>query len=194
MSDFMDTRRRFENDVRDHEMTVLKDDGLYRHLRFKRPDSAFYWFDIVTWPGTLMVRGDMEAYAFARTSDMFEFFRSSSDINPGYWAEKLVAPQERHVREYSENEFCAQVKQAYDDHVDAKGEDDPDLWQRIESEILNDPDICDEREARSLLHTFGEPDIFSDAWEWDCNDWRYQFIWCCYAIRHGIAAYDEVTA
>lgn len=193
----LDVRERFVNDTKEHEMSVLKDDGLYRHLRFKKPGTSMYWYDIVTWPGNLVIRGDMGAFAFARTEDMFGFFRSGPGINPGYWAEKLTAPDPSAAQTYSEDEFRAQVRQSYDNHVDAQGEPDPDLWERIKTEILDNPDCCDEREARDLLRYFDkldrpDLDLFNDAWEWDLHDWKYQFLWCCHAIRAAIAAYDKI--
>lgn len=50
---------RFLKDVSEHELTVLHEDGLYRHLRFARPNSGQYHFSIVTWPGYLAYTGDM---------------------------------------------------------------------------------------------------------------------------------------
>jgi len=72
-----DTAERFKRDTKDHEMTVLHEDGLYRHLRFRKPAGGYseYWFDLVTWPGVLVIRGDMETFAFSRTEDMLAFFR-----------------------------------------------------------------------------------------------------------------------
>ena len=46
-------RERFQADVARHGMTVLRDDGLYRHLRFRRPDCSAYWFDLLTAPGII---------------------------------------------------------------------------------------------------------------------------------------------
>ena len=55
----------FKRDVDRHQLQVLRDDGLYRHVRFlrtavdpetgKREKSSFYWFDLITWPGCLAV-------------------------------------------------------------------------------------------------------------------------------------------
>ena len=42
-----DSEDRFLNDIRDHSLTVIKDDGVHRHLRFRRPASNTYWFDII---------------------------------------------------------------------------------------------------------------------------------------------------
>ena len=41
----------FAEDVAEHELTVRRDDGLYRHLRFQKPGTWIYGFDLITWPG-----------------------------------------------------------------------------------------------------------------------------------------------
>jgi hypothetical protein len=89
-----DAGERFKRDTEHHEMTVLHDDGLYRHLRFSRPDRSGYWFSLTTWPQKLTVNGDVGTYVFSRTEDMLEFFRGSTcsgGPNFGYWDEKVVA-------------------------------------------------------------------------------------------------------
>lgn len=131
----------FANDIREHELSVYRDDGLYRHLRFRRPNTSMYWFDIVTWPGYLAFVGDCGDFVFTRCRDMFEFFVDKSstgsrgEINPGYWAEKLVAPRgrqsarefsevkfERHVREWMHEQFESLAVDIWDEHAT------PDTW------------------------------------------------------------------
>lgn len=107
---------RFPKEVADHELEILRDDGLYRHLRFlrvttdpetgKRSKSSFYWFDLVTWPGWLTVAGDCGTFVFSRIEDMFEFFRGSR-INPDYWGEK--AQGDLRLKRYSEERFRQHV-------------------------------------------------------------------------------------
>lgn len=93
--------------VAHHQLTVLRDEGLYRHLRFAAPGTMNWSFDLVTWPGHLAIAGDVGAgYMFARNPDMLTFFadgRPPGHINAPYWAQKLVGhPQ---VREFSERLF-----------------------------------------------------------------------------------------
>ncbi|GAA3751799.1 hypothetical protein [Micromonospora maritima] len=116
---------RFRGDTAEHVMTVLHEDGLYRHLRFRAPERGFNWYDIVTWPGRLTICGDLgEAYTFSRLTDMFQFFRSDKGrINPHYWSEKL-ADSGRSVREYSEDvlratlePWLADYAEEYDDRL-----------------------------------------------------------------------------
>ena len=42
-----------------HELHVLHSDGLYRHLRFQAPGTGMWHWDLVTWPGSLAIRGDI---------------------------------------------------------------------------------------------------------------------------------------
>ncbi len=106
---------RFRRDTAEHVMTVLHDDGLYRHLRCAKPDSSTYWFEVVTWPGALAFRGDMDgAPVFSRVTDMFQFFRANGTehgINPHYWAEKMPDGG-KSVRVYSEDQLRAKVAAA----------------------------------------------------------------------------------
>lgn len=204
-----DTATRFASDVEHHEMTVLRDDGLYRHVRFVRnaPDfeagtterSSFYWFELITWPGVLAIHGDMGTYTFARTEDMFGFFRlSGGRINPSYWAEK--APHGTPVKEFSPELF----EQLVTEHIEDLAERLPGLAADVKEEILDAADSGHEAGAHQLLADYRyyadpadryDPDVrpdfeFHDTWEWDLRTWTYQFLWCCYAIVWGIAGYD----
>lgn len=178
---------------RPHEMTVLHDDGLYRHLRFKSPDRGSYWFDLITWPGCLTVRGDLDtSYTFACATNMFGFFRGNShkgSINPYYWAQKLDAGTGS-VKTYSEELF----KQIVVEQLAEFAERDPMLALTAKAEILADEDIYHEDGARSLLSEWERRGVFSDTWEWDLRDFDWSFLWACHAIVWGIAQYDQARA
>ena len=84
-------RETFERDIGKHEMQIIRDDGVFRHVRFKRPDTICMYFDLITWPGCLCYTGDMGTYVFQRLEDMFVFFRRYPDyeqgnMSMGYWA------------------------------------------------------------------------------------------------------------
>lgn len=95
------TQEDFLRDVAGHVMTILRDDGVHRHVRFKESGTSCYHFDLITWPGYLCYTGDMGTFVFRRIEDMFEFFGHDREyhasrgrtlaINLGYWGEKLVA-------------------------------------------------------------------------------------------------------
>lgn len=207
----------FRRDTADHQLVVVKDDGLHRHLRFRKPGTGCYGFDIVTWPGYLAITGDMGASMFSRLPDMLEFFRddrkcADSDslyINSGYWAEKCVA-NDGDKKEFKAELFETLVKDHFEEFVADHREDpeegdaptDPewasDLWSDLQSKVL----MLDDDSVRAAIEamTSYEPDsdtgyarfAFSDAWEYanSLEHYTFHFLWRLYAIAHAVKAYD----
>jgi hypothetical protein len=207
-----ESRERFIRDTAKHEMTVLHDDGLYRHLRFQQASgSSFYWFDLVTWPGCLVISGDMGAHHFSRTRDMFDFFGPKGarggfederwGINPHYWGEKLRGPRPGRdgVRSYSHEAFQAHLYSWADDWAEYSrdgGMYPSVLHEALDREVLADwTHSADEAIARlrDLEDELGAPDLFGDAWEWDLREFDGAFLWNCWAIVWGIEQYRATT-
>lgn len=189
----------FARDVAKHQMTILHEDGLYRHVRFARPNTGMYHFDLITWPGYLTICGDMESYTFRRLDDMFQFFRSGTGwnhdtINPHYWSEKLVDGRER-AEKYSRDLFEQVVKETFVDVV-RNGDAPAGLGKAIREEILNGSwDTEYEVEAREALERFEFKGFrFSGAWEWDLKDYDWHFLRACHAIQWGITQYDAARS
>lgn len=192
----------FAVDCGQHEMTVRHEDGLYRHLAFRRPDTGLYWFDLVTWPGFLTIAGDMGSYTFARTADMLDFFLAGPGINPGYWAEKVQGNED--VRAYSEELMREHVEQAYSEYAEEHGPLIPTtikLWEEIDRDVL--PELYDEALARQAVQDFEfmHPEkrnrtefVFADAWEWQVRDYRHRYLYLCHAIRWGAEQYQAARA
>lgn len=189
---------RFKRETADHEMTVLHDEGIYRHVRFRAPKTSFYWFDLTTWPGFLSFTGDMDGYVFSRVDDMFGFFRQSRSygINPHYWSEKVVASRDR-VKTYSQKLFRERIAE---DAAEAEG-DYPGLAGAVEEHFFgrwSEWNTEYEPDARAAIDAFkyqpdghtGAPFTFDDAWEWELRDYDWTFLWCCHAIVWGIGQYD----
>lgn len=185
---------RFAQDTARHGMTVLHDDGLYRHLRFTqpRPASWAYWFDLVTWPGCLTIRGDIGGtYTFSRLPDMFEFFRGRvGRINAHYWSEKLAGGRES-AKEYSEERFRRVVSEQVG-HAVQGGDAPRGLGRAVREEIFGSEFLAVEEEARSVLESFEYKGFrFKDTWELDFRDFEWTFLWACHAIVWGIARWDK---
>lgn len=166
----------FLADVATHEMQVLRDDGVYRHVRFKRPGTMCMHFDLITWPGYLCYTGDMGSFVFYRLNDMFEFFRTDREhlrrrgdrrlgVNLSYWAEKLVAVdgQRRHgsAMEFSEPQLRAYVNETRLQWVrDARRagllsqEERRKLWEEVDHEVLSRIDDDGEEAAYIALRDF----------------------------------------
>lgn len=182
-------QKRFMADTAKHVMTVLHNDGLYRHLRFRQPDTSVYWFDVITWPGNLVIRGDMGTYAFARLDDMFEFFRSGAGINPGYWGEKVTAGETKRYDEDYAHQAAQEYLEEWAEHEDANT---VGRVRQLLRELIADDAAADESEFRHGLSRIGEP--FGDFWwEGDFRPHTAHFLWCCWAIRHAVTAFSEVA-
>jgi hypothetical protein len=197
---------RFQFDVAGHGLTVLRDDGLYRHLRCRRDDSYTYGFDVITWPGYLCYTGDMGCFVFSRIPDMFGFFRGRDGavVDRGYLAEKAVAADKHDgIRAYSEPLFRAAVKADFDLFVETHEltpEQGADLWECIEDNVLS----CDDNQhsaVEAALNFRWAPDhvseprgreVFTDFWEHRLEDYTGRFWWCCYAVPWAIAQYDAL--
>ncbi|MEU2446083.1 hypothetical protein ABZ588_21515 [Streptomyces althioticus] len=172
-TEYADIAARFTKDTAGHRMTVLQDDGVYRHLLFHGPQHSFYWFELITTPGQLVFSGDGDSYVFRRTTDMFEFFRSgiyrdgSLNINPGYWSEKLASSRDA-ATSYSEELFKAEVAKTFADVED----DYPGIaaaWaEHVESEFNTEY----EGEALRALSEFR----FGEAYLAKCSacDWGFE--------------------
>ena len=196
---------RFDDETKHHKLTILHDDGLYRHLRFmsqppgKPPESA-YWFELITVPGSLTFRGDGESFVFARERDMILFFRSNPDrntirISPDYWAEKLTSSRDA-AKVYS--------REVFEQHVAEDLEEAEERWPGVtdgwtlHADDPFDYDLDHEDSARQALVDFrhiaaGHDSTFefTDTWEWDLKDFDWWYLWACHAIVWGIARYDE---
>lgn len=182
-------QERFQADTAKHAMTVLHDDGLYRHLRFRRPDTSIYWFDVITWPGNLTIRGDMGTFVFTRLDDMFEFFRSGTGINPGYWGEKVTAGETtRYDEEYARHTAAEYLEEWAEQEESERA----DRTRQMLGELIANDESSDESEFRHGLSQIGEP--FGDFW-WEADFRRptIHFLWCCWAIRHAVTEFDEAA-
>jgi hypothetical protein len=187
------TEEQFLKNVLTHEMTILKDEGIYRHIVFRKPGSSDMHFELITWPGYLCYVGDMGSYVFQRTEDMFRFFRMDKEqgklsINPSYWGEKLQAIS-RHegYKEYDPDKFREAIKEALDD-MDA----DQELRDEVEEEVLEYADSGEVLAMQAAMDFEYEGNrIFSDFYEMFVKSFTHHYIWCCYALAWGIRKYDE---
>lgn len=177
------------------EMEVAHDESLYRHLKFTDPDRrSCLWFDIITWPGSLVINGDMGTYSFSRIKDMFEFFHEplgKRKINPGYWAEKCTA-EDTHcrIKTYSPERAREVVLAWIGEESDPYG----GLAEAVETEVLS---YVDEGEVtfRDAVDNFSYEEFqFADFWEKSLTEYSYQYLWCCHAIVYGINEYRKWEA
>lgn len=206
----------FERNIKDHVMEVIRDDGLYRHLRFRQPGTMCMHFDLVTWPGYLCYTGDMGTYVFTRTTDMLEFFRRPEhcrySIDMRYWAEKVVAGDKSGsgdgVKEFSPEKFTQVVNQYRVQWIrEAKQEGTLDreerreLWAAVQEEVLDRLTEGGEHAASTAAYEFshhkrghderGPSWYFQDFFEHDFTIYTHRFQWCCQALSWAVQKYDQ---
>jgi len=191
-------------DVANHQMEVLLDAGVYRHLRFRNPGTFNQWFEIVSWPCKLAISGDMGTYVFSRIEDMFGFFRRGATkdglkINPQYWEEKLQAvdcagSRGGASRHFSYELFASRVNEYVQEWIADNSptpEEEAEPRDAVKDMVASVED--DEYSAHQKLRDFESGEFsFTDTWEWELRDYTFHFIWCLYAIVWGIAQYDAL--
>ncbi|KJL45584.1 hypothetical protein [Microbacterium trichothecenolyticum] len=190
--------RQLASNTTEHRMEVLHDDGVYRHLRFAKPGSWVYGFDIVTWPGHLAVSGDVgDGWSFSRLHDMFEFF-GHREVNADYWWEKMPSQLRDRAKHFSEDLF----KQIAHEHIEewpigkkqrakaiAKFDEDWD-WTPASPEHQREY-VAEFKftDKHGQTHDFGP-----DTWEWGAEDFDHHFLLALHAIVFGIRKYREYEA
>lgn len=194
MNDYAKDAARFKREAAGHEMTILHEDGLYRHLAFADPKGSFYRFDLVTWPHNLMVRGDGFSFAFSvyPTDDLFDLFRrtASGGINPGYWQEKVTAGR-GDIKSWSEDLFRAWLVEEAATH-EARF---PGAVAAVGQQILHSDEHNLEYRgtAEYAVASFDHGDFrlrIPDEWEQSFEDYSWEFLFACHAIVWGIGQYD----
>jgi len=195
----------FLRDVATHELTIIRNEGLYRHLRFSRPGSSCMYFDLITWPGHLCYTGDMGTYVFQRTKDMLEFFRRDSredlSINPGYWSEKVLAADGGRspgcVFEYDHQKYLDAVLEYQGGWLEGLSEEhQAELKEAVWDDVLHWADESDEHGNYQRVHEFdatvgGTNYQFTDFFERSTRRFTDRYIWCCRALVWGIGKFDD---
>lgn len=201
---------RFFQEIKDHRMEILHNDGLYRHLRFRNPKNSFYWFDLVTWPGNLAFRGDGESYTFARATDMFDFFTQhelgkdgSVHINPQYWAEKLTSHNqaEKYDEEIFKDRLWEEVASMIEGGTVEKAQEArfrQEVASMLEEEVYSTADTAIQMlenfqfyniESHEYDYKYNSEKIgFDESWEWvsACTAYDWWYLWACHGIVWGV--------
>ncbi|MCS6179784.1 hypothetical protein [Shewanella baltica] len=199
------TRTSFLSDVAEHQLTILKDDGVFRHMVLSQ-GSFEHRFEITTWPQHLCISGDMGCYVFSRVQDMFCFFRQSGDdwgVNASYWEEKVLAECKTDgTREFDAKEADQRLEQFLQWFVEGLDPTNEEEAEAINSATNAVKEFTQNRENAEWdvvyrLNNWDEEDAggmtLDDFWDGWKDRFTYRFIWCCYAIVFAIRQYDEAT-
>ena len=178
----------FRKNTDAHTLSVLHEDGVYRHLKMAEGDNNFWSWEIVTFPGSLVFRGDIgRGYIFTREWDMVPFFNTNKwGLTPyedgapvvdfAYWAEKLSDPSSAYSFSLSK------VKEIIKEQGTWRGWD----TSYIERVLFAADWIDTEQEAQEFLR-----DLFQD--DFDVRGFDIHFIYACYAVDKILRAYFKYS-
>jgi hypothetical protein len=188
-------RDQFVKDIAQHQIDIQLDQGVFRHVVFKRPNTIHQMFSLTTTPGRLVYGGDMGCFVFERTADMFAFFRRDMERfapNFGYWHEKLIAV-DRHggATQPSVDKFRENLERYIEDY-DLTGEEIGQVREFIDEAVTLFEDECP-HDAYVEVGNFELRDylFFTDFFETSNDDYTISYLWACHAIQWGIAKYDK---
>lgn len=172
-----------------YEMTVINDQGLNRHLRFKHDNSNNGYFDIITWKGHLCFTGDMGSFLFSRINDMIEFFEGDNGVSPQYWHEKVLSEScfGGGVKEFDGDAFVKSVMEAKESFFDGDeiiDEDDAEAFDAVKR-------VGDEYDAVDFYRSF---DIDGYELEGECltfEAFTFHYLFACHAINFACNFYKK---
>lgn len=185
----MISQEQFNQDTKDHVLTILKEDGVYRHIFVGKPGTSMESFNIVTTPGYLHYYGDMGDFTFSRIDDMLKFFWSKdyNGINPHYWAEKCYSGI---TKKWSIEKFRRNVQEWTSDWVPSENPNSYDSWEYHVYSMIH---AEDEYEAVMAVRNFSHKRYnFWDFWETSSDEYTDRFIWCCYALAWTAGEYFKM--
>ncbi|MFE2529436.1 hypothetical protein ACFXEL_35015 [Streptomyces sp. NPDC059382] len=208
-----EAKERFASEVEGATMTVVKDDGVHRHLSFRFPKASWGWCEVVTWPGMLTLRGGLGCWSFTRVDDMLDFFRpgpNSERINPTYWAETLAHGLGSEATEYDADRALAYVRQAvaaavqahthitaqdaedwlFSDWCDADFSTEADLMRtlgRFEARVDAD------RPPGGTPEEYAASEFVFPVGDWDLHRYSDWYLLSCAVLPWAVEQYDAVV-
>lgn len=183
-----DVAEQFAKDTQEHEFRELHRRGLYGHWKARKAGTGFSWFDIVTWPGVLMINSDQGAYAFSRVENMIGFMScEQGDGAADYMAEKCIAVDRNStMRKFAIEIAIEHAREAYAE-AEASGQSKS---SREDAEYL-----LQSLEEISSLEEHDAMQAMFDSCLWDelpqCSTFSHSYLWCLHAIRKFCAWHAE---
>lgn len=194
-----------------HRIEIVRDDGDYRHLRFRNPLWGITWgFDLITWPQHLTIAGDLGVRTFVwNNADALRLFRPGLDEFE-YIAGK-VAGGRAATMAWSREAFESMLRDAGKEWIESYGAS-ADLDAAIEAVIAERPARYDDAvssveanlDGAHFEGTVTDDDLgtatdthrfsMEGSSIWDCRAYDPQFIIQVTAIIIGVRLYDEHMA
>ena len=171
---------------REHQLELTRDDGLFRSWRCGKPGCCNYAFKVVTFPGTLLVTGDLGTLVVQRTDDMIDWARSAIR-SLGYFAEKVIP--EITTREFSPEVTIESLQRLEEDWYNGEMPEDMDEEVTLLIVDLKNGEIGQDEVLRRL-----DDAGVSDAWELSMTCYKSRFLWQVEALKWFYSQLDKGAA
>ena len=152
-----------------HEIDAQLVNGVFRHYRCARPNTRNYAFNVTTFPGRLIVTGDIGTLIVERLNDMFDWAPGAIG-SIDYFASKT--PSEMQTEEFSIDAVQwwleHEIHETYEDET-------------AQTEIKDGLEWMDDMTEGEVMR------VIYDATH-DCEmpsfkEWTSSFLWCRAALR-----------
>lgn len=176
----------FAEDTTGFVVTVLHEEGEYRHLRFQAPGTRQESTDIHTAPGMVFTSGSMaDGWMFERGLGFFE----GKGPNLSYWGEKLTRNLRWTHKEFSPAILRASLAELVDEHINDLPEHVHDAFRTEVAELADEivADAADVNLARQRVGEFrfeyDRSDLAFYSDELDVEDYSYHYVWACLVLN-----------
>lgn len=165
---------------KDHEITVELDSGVFRSWKCGKPNECAYAFRVLTFPGRILVAGDIGELIVERTHDMLPWCRRSID-SIAYFASKVphAIPTKAYDQDVADEWIAEQL--AGDELTDEQRHDLRSLSRYIDDQHRFQTDLYDS----GIVDGCDFPDF---------SNWNSNFLWCREAIKWLLSRLPETPA
>jgi len=158
--------------------------GLFRSWRCQTPREGAYWFDVVTGPGWLMVRGDVGELIVQRCDDMIAWSRGSIE-SIDYFAEKV--PHEIETEEYDADvarEYLAEeLSECEREILEATDDADCKAYRKRHTAIIDLQECGYIDEEHRFVQEAYDSDIFDGGDFPRFTNYTSSFLWCRECVK-----------
>jgi len=194
----------FKNSVANHKLTINLDQGLYRDITVKNPESSACAYHVIARPRYLMICGDMGTFVFnVSTNDAFEYFRDKLDnIRLSHYYRRKLQAEDVTVKS-TQFDFDGVISEL-EEYLDCFEEYCSDLPEdtnfnfEAAKEAVENFKLHTDRDEQSYISTIHNWDVdeaggmtLDDFWDGEIGvTATYHYRWCIYAIIHAVNLYD----
>lgn len=174
---------------KNHKIRQVMSMGVHRHFKcLNRSGSSNYMFRVVTFPGRLVITGDIGDLMLCREIDMLPWAKRAVE-SIDYFAEKVVAGK---VKQYCPEVVQEEINEVLAERVRRLEEDAGEDDVEVNPDDLESPlDLTDIDNPHTTLVEM----YYSGLWDGcdfpNTENWTSNFLWCREALRWFFREYDK---